>query len=99
MSKTAKLVKWVNNSINLLQAVYKLSEPVTFPEYRYDGEEGSTSEHVLVSGVNSVYAHETYIFPCDEAGYVLDLGELAGSFQGGIDHGAALAGLGYEVVS
>lgn len=42
---------------------------------------------------------ETYVFPANSKGRVLDWGELDGSFKGGLDHEQALRNAGYEVVS
>ena len=46
------------------------------------GDEELFSNYVVVSGVDDFYVCETYIFPADERGNVLDWGELPGSFQG-----------------
>ena len=43
--------------------------------------------------------YETYIFPADEDGNVLDWGELEGSYRGGMDHEEALHNAGYEIVA
>lgn len=69
------------------------------PEVAYTTMGGGElfSNYVVVSGVNNFYACETYIFPADEWGHVLDWGELPGSFQGYIDHEEALNYAGYEV--
>lgn len=69
------------------------------PEVAYIamGGEELLSNYVVVSGVDNIYACETYIFPADARGHVLDWGELPGSFQGYIDHEEALNCAGYEV--
>lgn len=72
------------------QRVYRLSEPITY-------DNGCTS-HVVVSAVTVVGRPETFIFPSDPEGNVLDWGELEGSFQGGLDHEEAINGL-VEVAS
>lgn len=77
-------------------SLYKLSEPL-------DG-----NEYVMVSAVDlasqfeSIRAYdldatETYIFPANELGEVLDWGELDGSQKGTLDHSVALRDAGYEV--
>lgn len=53
--------------------------------------------YVAVSGARTTFALETYIFPADENGNILDWEEMPGSFKGAIDHAAALEGLGYDV--
>jgi hypothetical protein len=57
------------------------------------------NEFVAVSATVAYRWPETYIFPADESGNVLDWGELDGSFRGALDHAAALEGAGYEVIS
>lgn len=76
-------------------SLYKLSEPL-------DG-----NEYVVVSALNLEVSlgmilpewqkAETYIFPADESGEVVDWGELAGSQKGTLDHAVALRDAGYEV--
>ena len=39
---------------------------------------------------------ETYVFQSDENGEVKKWTELSGSYRGGLDHGIAIRGLGYE---
>jgi hypothetical protein len=80
--------------------LFKLSEPVAY-DYDYDtGEYKSTTEHVVVSAVRAMFSGpETYIFPADESGEVVNWCELEGSFKGGLDHQRALEGAGYEVVT
>lgn len=76
-------------------SLYKLSEPL----------EGN--EYVIVSAVNLEVSlgmilpewqkTETYIFPADEDGEVIDWSELPGSQKGTLDHADALRDAGYEV--
>lgn len=71
--------------------LYRLSEPVPCG---WDNE-GST-DHVIVSAVVAPYSGpETYIFPASADGKVMDWIEMDGSFQGGLDHAAAIAGAGW----
>lgn len=70
--------------------LYQLSEPV-------EGYDGDAHTYVIVSAVIAYSGPETYIFPADEEGRVVDWGELPGSFQGGLDHELALQGAGYGV--
>lgn len=72
--------------------LYKLSEPIDYGwDHGSDDMRGKT-EYVAVSGI-CYHGSETYIFPTDENGVVLDLGELDGSFRGSIDHQKAIDGL------
>lgn len=68
--------------------LYRLSEPLEGFEY------------VVVSANTVMFSGpETYIFPADASGRIVDWGELDGSFRGDLDHEAALENAGYEVVS
>lgn len=58
----------------------------------------ASGEYVRVSATVVPFSGaETYIFPADESGQVIDWGELDGSYRGGLDHAEALRGAGYEV--
>lgn len=75
-------------------ALYRLSKPVD-----YEGNEQTC--FVVVSDVIA-FDHggpETYIFPADEDGNILDWTELNGSYRGGRDHKHALANAGYIMES
>lgn len=69
-------------------------------------EEGLRSEdaldqvdYVMSSAIDALLSGpETYLFPADSDGNVLDWRELPGSFKGGLDCDAAVRDLGYEVV-
>lgn len=84
--KTATFVRKVESRADVDQRLYKLSDPL-------DG-----NEYVIVSGTNVMFSgRETYIFPSNEAGEIVDWLELDGSFSGEIDHAQALENAGYEV--
>lgn len=72
------------------QKLYKLSEPYEVKDW--NGEVERTIEYLVVSAVSVLGTPETYIFPADENGEVVDWGELPGSFKGGFDHERAIAG-------
>lgn len=74
--------------------------------YRTEG--GSLPEYVVVSAMDLsllsgedattvVGSLETYIFPADKDGNVLEWIELNGSFKGELNHERALREAGYEV--
>lgn len=87
----ATLVKEMESSAGASLRLYKLSEPYTVRDY--DGDEKVTCDHVVVSAVHVAYSGpETYVFPADDAGEVIDWGELDGSFKGALDHEEALNG-------
>ena len=71
-----------------------------FPEVAYHSNyEKHTTNYVIVSAVNHSYTHETFIFPADESGSVIDWGELEGSLRGTTSHQKALEGAGYNIIS
>ena len=71
-----------------------------FPEVAYDADVVMhTTNYVIVSAVHDHLMHETFIFPADESGSVIDWGELDGSLRGTTSHRKALEGAGYNVVS
>lgn len=66
----------------------------------WDDNEVAKHDYVVVSAVDvMVSCPETYIFPANEHGEIVDWGELDGSFKGGMDHEAALNLAGYAVTS
>ena len=71
-----------------------------FPEVAYhaDGVKRATN-YVIVSAVHDHPIVETFIFPADESGSVIDWGELDGSLRGTTSHRKALEGAGYNVIS
>ncbi len=96
----AKFLKNMRGSFTGDARLYELSKPVTFDK-GYDDDsnpiQGETY-FVVVSGTHVMFSGpETYVFPADQDGNVLDWGELDGSFRGDIDHEVALEGLGYKV--
>lgn len=70
--------------------------------YEISEEISEGVNHVIVSAITSAFdtaGPETYIFPSDGDGNVLDWGELNGSFRGGTDHAKAIRDAGWELVS
>ena len=66
--------------------------------YYADGVKHTTN-YVIVSAVHDHLIHETFIFPADESGSVIDWGELDGSLRGTTSHRKALEGAGYKLVA
>ena len=90
MAKTATLLRKLDDFQGDAR-LYVLSEPVA-----YGNEE---SNYIIVSAASvPLSGPETYIFPANEDGEVIDWGELDGSFRGSLDHEEALTGAGYEVI-
>lgn len=77
--------------------LYKLSQPVMF-KTKMDGPEHPTL-YVVVSATNCPVTGrpETYIFPANEGGEVLDWLELKGSFRGELNHAKAIANAGWRL--
>lgn len=76
--------------------LYKVDPPIEQKDW--EGNVEATHEYVIASATNVMFSGpETYLFPANEAGEVIDWGELDGSYRGGFDHEAALTGAGYEV--
>lgn len=70
------------------------------PGVAYDADGVThTTNYVIVSAVHDHPIHETYIFPADESGSVIDWGELDGSLRGTTSHRKALEGAGYKLVA
>ncbi len=86
--------------------LYELSESVKYSTWIEEDEEDESGERlktaftsfVVVSGCYAYGYPETYIFPSDSQGKILNWGELIGSFQGDIDHKRALSQAGFQVV-
>jgi len=99
MSKTATLVMDNLGKFQGEASLYRLSEPIA--EYSWDDEEvPETHEYVIVSAaVAMMSGPETYIFPADKDGSVLNWGELDGSYRGGLSHQKALRNAGYDLAT
>jgi hypothetical protein len=67
-----------------------LSEPYKVSDW--SGNEYATVTHVITSAVVAYSGPETYVFPSDASGEVVDFGELPGSFQGDLHHDIAIRG-------
>jgi len=98
--KTATLLRTVISASGANQHIFKLDPPYVATGYDAEDEKvDEIIEFVCVSALFSVWTVETYIFPCDDEGNVVDWGELPGSYKGGTEHDVALAGLGYTIVN
>ena len=75
--------------------LYRLDPPMSVPAW--DNKDTLIQiDYVVVSAVVAFFqGPETYIFPANENGEVLDWMELDGSFKGGLNHGQALTYAGY----
>jgi len=87
----AKFIKDVSENFTGIAKLYSVNPPVK--DY-----EGNEYNYVVSSGTNVMFSGpETYVFPADENGNVLDWGELDGSFKGSIDCEQAIINMGYEI--
>ncbi len=90
--KTVKLVKANLDGFKGQAALYKLSEKI-----KYDGNK--TTSYVICSSVVAMFTGmETYIFPADKSGNVLDWCELEGSQRGIYSHEIVLKAAGYKLL-
>lgn len=77
-------------------SLYRLDPPLEARDWRNNLE--GTYEYVIVSAADDKFSGpETYLFPADETGEIVNWDELDGSYKGGFDHARALAGAGYLI--
>jgi hypothetical protein len=84
--KTAKRIKVLNDR----QAVYELSKPL-------NGWDDVSYSHIVVSTAIVFGRIETYIFPSDAEGNILNWLELPGSQKNTDSHAKVLRDAGYKV--
>ena len=71
--------------------LYELDEEIS---YRGNNDEDEKTNFVIVSAVVAPHTGpETYIFPSNEAGAIVDWCEISGSYRGGLCHTKAMEGL------
>lgn len=89
---TATDLGQVNPNARGDQRLYRVDPPMSY-------DDNKTTEYVVVSAVDvfDVGEPETYIFPSDKDGTIVDWLELDGSYKGSKDHEQALRYAGYEV--
>jgi len=86
--------------LNSTQVLWELSEAVEF-DYDYEADEYRRETNFVVTSVPynpALVGPETYIFPADQEGEILNWGELDGSFKGGMDHSQAIERAGFKAV-
>jgi hypothetical protein len=83
--KTAKYIKNVNWQGNAV--LYHLSEPHCGHSF------------VIVSAVNNMFAHETFIFPANKKGGAIEMLEMDGSRRNTISHDEVLNSIGYTIIT
>lgn len=75
-------------------SLYRLSEII---EYGFGDETNHTGYVIASTAIDPFTGIQTYIFPADEDGNVLDWGELTGSRKGTTSHAEVLSGAGYPL--
>ena len=92
MTKIAHLIKPLQG-FSGTAALYKLTPSLVVG----DDNALETHEYIVVSATIVMYSGpETYIFPANADGEVVDWLELPGSFKGALDIEQALRNAGYE---
>ena len=77
-------------------ALYRVNPPVEWHDWAT--EEPRTANFVVVSAASVMFSGpETYLFPADEKGNIVNWTELEGSYRGGLNHTQALRNAGYSV--
>ena len=99
--KKAKLIRdGIISESGASQIVVELPNPIGYDRDWDTGEITKETKYVLVSAVNVMFSGpETYIFPCDKEGNVLNWTDLDGSMRGTLSHEKALHNMGYELKS
>jgi hypothetical protein len=95
----AEKIKDVSKNFRGKAWVYKVNPAVKY-DYDYDKEEYIKETSYIVASAATVplSGTETYLFPCDKDGKVLNWGELEGSSKGIYDCDAAIENAGYNVI-
>lgn len=76
--------------------LWRVDPPIKWGHH-FEDDEGGESEYVVTSATVALFSGpETYVFPANADGEVVDWGELPGSFRGSLDHDAAIRGLGND---
>jgi len=96
--KTAKFIKVLDGFTGDAR-LYELSEPAQYDTpWNDDDPPAKNTAFVIVSATIGPYSGpETYIFPSNSDGEVVDRGELDGSYRGALNHERALNNAGYTL--
>lgn len=74
--------------------LWKVTPPIGYDEDWDTGKFRKNTDYIVSSAASVMFSGpETYIFPADEEGTIIDWGELQGSYRGGLDHDEAIEGL------
>ena len=85
---------------SMSKGLYRLDPPISWSERVDDLEILHMTNYVVVSAIVATYSGpETYIFPSDADGKILDHGGLDGSMNGTLDPVRVLEAAGYKIVN
>lgn len=91
MPKTATLVRFLNTRQNL----YRVDPPMEWTSCEAGADDTCVKETSYVVSSYGIYEVETYLFPADADGNIINWIELPGSFRGDYNHVEALENAGY----
>jgi len=99
MKKTALFIKIMGRSKFQGDArLYKVTPPMSYDMNYETNKYDKVTKYIIVSACDTFdEGPETFIFPSDSKGNVINWGELNGSYRGGLDHEKALRRAGYEI--
>jgi len=100
MTKTAKFIRTLTEGFRGTAKLYAVSPRIKYRTWNDSLDEvAKTAGFVVVSAADVPYTGpETYIFPADEKGEIVDWGELDGSQRGKVSHEHVLIEAGYELI-
>jgi hypothetical protein len=98
-TKIATLIKDCSEHFWREAKLYRVSPPVEYRiSYSDNDSPAKLAQYVIVSSTDVPFSGpETYIFPSDAEGNVLNWTELEGSYRGGLDIEKALSYAGFEI--
>lgn len=97
MSITAKFERDLSGFTGSAK-LWSLSEEVPYGFQKDDSVECNKTKYVATSATDVMLSGaETFIFPTDENGSVLDWSEMEGSFRGSLNHEQAILNAGWEI--
>jgi hypothetical protein len=79
--------------------LWQLSKPVNYGYSWDDEEDRGATEYGITSRVANGWAVETYIFPANAEGEVIDWSEMDGSVRGPASHETVIANAGWTVAA
>lgn len=95
----AEFIKDVSEDFRGIAKLWRITPPVIYTEWNEDdGEIDLEAEYVITSATVALFSGpETYIFPADSEGNVLNWMELPGSYRGAMDHEFAISQIGSRI--